>query len=263
MDFYPILGDDATFGKCRASGRGGQAGKGGTNVALPQSEIRTLGYQLDPPFVSKSIPLWSRLCQFLMVQHVPVCACFFHFAEKNKNDYHPEHREFRYGENVCFVGLLWSAPSTCPRAALKLEGKWKVSLCLVLPPQAAAGCSTSGNFCWRATFRNNCAIWKKAVMGKGPCWAIFGISPSSRWRRRHRGKLVSDCAFVFVVFSLFKRTGSPVLSWLKDFGTLARNYWFSSLRLWNPKVPPFPWKLVSKGSMRNIQWAVFVAEYEM
>ena len=48
---------------------------------------------------------------------------FFRFVEKTKNDYHPEHREFRYGENVRFVGLLRSSPSTCPRAALKLEGK--------------------------------------------------------------------------------------------------------------------------------------------
>ena len=32
-------------------------------------------------------------------------------------------------------------------AANKLEGKWKLSLCLVAPPQAAAGYSTNSSFC--------------------------------------------------------------------------------------------------------------------
>jgi len=40
-------------------------------------------------------------------------------------------------------------PAQMPRggAANKLEGKWKVSLCLVAPPQAAAGYSTNSSIC--------------------------------------------------------------------------------------------------------------------
>ena len=44
--------------------------------------------------------------------------------------------------------------------ANKLEGKWKVCFCLVALPQGAAGFSTNSSFCWRTTFRNNCAVWK-------------------------------------------------------------------------------------------------------
>ena len=41
----------------------------------------------------------------------------------------------------------------------KLEGKWKVFLCLVAPRQAAAGYSTNRSFCRRAKmFRNTCAF---------------------------------------------------------------------------------------------------------
>ena len=46
-------------------------------------------------------------------------------------------------------------------AANKLEGKWKVSLCLVAPPQAAAGYSTNSSFCWRTTFEDICAVRKE------------------------------------------------------------------------------------------------------
>ena len=45
------------------------------------------------PKIITGVLFWGLVC-------VPVSG----FAEKNKNDYHPEHREFRYGENVCFVG---------------------------------------------------------------------------------------------------------------------------------------------------------------
>ena len=49
-----------------------------------------------------------------------------------------------------------------PRTANKLEGKWKVSLCLVAPPQAAAGNSTNSSFRWHGplleTIRE--AVWK-------------------------------------------------------------------------------------------------------
>ena len=52
------------------------------------------------------------------------------------------------GANVCFHGFFWSSPSAylpiCSRSggrggavANNLEGKWKVSLFLVAPPQAA------------------------------------------------------------------------------------------------------------------------------
>ena len=41
-------------------------------------------------------------------------------------------------------------------AANKLEGKRKVSLYLVAPPQAAAGYCTNSSICWRTPFRNLC-----------------------------------------------------------------------------------------------------------
>ena len=43
-----------------------------------------------------------------------------------------------------------------PRAANKLEGKWKVSLCLVAPPQAAAEYDINSSICWRTTFEDIC-----------------------------------------------------------------------------------------------------------
>ena len=46
-------------------------------------------------------------------------------------------------------------------AANKVEGKWKVSLCLVAPPQAAAGYSINSRFCWRTTFEDICAVRKE------------------------------------------------------------------------------------------------------
>ena len=45
-------------------------------------------------------------------------------------------------------------------AANKLEGKWKVSLCLVAPPLAAAVYSANSSFCWRTTFEDICAVRK-------------------------------------------------------------------------------------------------------
>ena len=42
--------------------------------------------------------------------------------------------------------------------ANKLEDMWKVSLCLVAPPQAAAGYSTNSSSCWRTTFEDICAV---------------------------------------------------------------------------------------------------------
>ena len=53
-------------------------------------------------------------------------------------------------------------------AANKMEGKRKVSLYLVAPPQAAAVYSTNSSICWRTTFRNNYDD-KKAV-SDGFCW---------------------------------------------------------------------------------------------
>ena len=49
------------------------------------------------------------------------------------------------------------------RAANKLEGKWKVSPCLVAPPHAAAGYSTKSGICWRTTFEDICAVRKNDV----------------------------------------------------------------------------------------------------
>ena len=46
-------------------------------------------------------------------------------------------------------------------AANKLEGKWKVSLCLFAPPQAAAGYGTNSGFCRRTTFEDICAVRKE------------------------------------------------------------------------------------------------------
>ena len=43
-------------------------------------------------------------------------------------------------------------------AANTLEDKWKVSLYLVAPPQAAAGYSTTSSFCCRTTFEDICAV---------------------------------------------------------------------------------------------------------
>ena len=45
-------------------------------------------------------------------------------------------------------------------AANKLEGKRKVSLCLVAPPLAAAEYSANSSFCWRTTFEDICAVRK-------------------------------------------------------------------------------------------------------
>ena len=46
-------------------------------------------------------------------------------------------------------------------AANKSEGKWKVSFCLVAPPQAAAGYGTNSGFCRRTTFEDICAVRKE------------------------------------------------------------------------------------------------------
>jgi len=48
-------------------------------------------------------------------------------------------------------------------AANKLEGKWKVSLYLVAPPQAAAGYSTKSSICWRTTFEDICVVRNSAI----------------------------------------------------------------------------------------------------
>ena len=65
--------------------------------------------------------------------------------------------ETRYIRHKClFWWFLVVRPSL--RAANNLEGKWKVSICVVASPQAAAGYGTNNSFCWRTTFRNNCAF---------------------------------------------------------------------------------------------------------
>jgi len=59
------------------------------------------------------------------------------------------------------VFMVFCGPHLPLGAANKLEGKWKVSLYLVAPPQAAAGYSTTSSFCWRTTFEDICAVRKK------------------------------------------------------------------------------------------------------
>ena len=86
------------------------------------------------------------------------------------------------GTIVCFHGFLWSSPSTClpfclqpggRRTANKMEGKWKVFLYLVAPPQAGGVYSVNSSFCWRTTFRNNCAF----------CLAMILPRPFERQKR--------------------------------------------------------------------------------
>jgi len=62
-------------------------------------------------------------------------------------------------------------------AANKLEGKWKVSLCLVAPPQAAAEYGINSSFCWRTTFEDICAV-------RNFCWFQGSVSAdlqSDKW----------------------------------------------------------------------------------
>ena len=49
-------------------------------------------------------------------------------------------------------------------AANKMEGKLKVSLYLVAPPQAAARYRTNGSFCWSTTLRNKCQPLGKSIL---------------------------------------------------------------------------------------------------
>ena len=60
------------------------------------------------------------------------------------------------GTNVCFDVFLWSSPSTCLPICLRpgrrggrkqIGRQWKVSLCLVAPPQAAAEYGINSSFC--------------------------------------------------------------------------------------------------------------------
>ena len=46
-----------------------------------------------------------------------------------------------------------------------MEGKWKVSLYVVAPPQAAAEDNTNSSASLSTTFRNNCAVEKSFVLG--------------------------------------------------------------------------------------------------
>ena len=78
-------------------------------------------------------------------------------------------------------------------AANKLEGKWKVSLCLVAPPQADAGYSTNSSFCWRTTFEDICqplgTVQSEMVANS--------ISNRSVGVRDALGMSVSDYRYVF------------------------------------------------------------------
>ena len=68
-----------------------------------------------------------------------------------------------------FVVLTFHLPSNLfaargeGGAANKLEGKWKVSLCLVAPSQAAAVYNTNSSICRRATFEDICAVTNVTV----------------------------------------------------------------------------------------------------
>ena len=87
-------------------------------------------------------------------------------------------RQHSYYRHKCphlprFDGFFWSSPSAClpfcqsargaEGSANKMKGKRKVTLYLVAPPQAAAVCSINSSFCWRTTFRNDCAVGKQKM----------------------------------------------------------------------------------------------------
>lgn len=69
-------------------------------------------------------------------------------------------RAFRYIRSARSGCLLICLRPGGRGAANKLEIKWKVSLYVVAPPQAAVGYTTNSSFCCRATFRKNCAVLK-------------------------------------------------------------------------------------------------------
>ena len=58
--------------------------------------------------------------------------------------------------------LTFHLPSNLLAAQGEGEGKWKVSLCLVAPPEATAEYSTTSSFCWRTTLEDICAVRKVA-----------------------------------------------------------------------------------------------------
>ena len=67
---------------------------------------------------------------------------------------------FRRGPHLPLTFLFLCSPGGRRRVQKKMKVKRRVSLCLIAPPQVAAGYRTNSSFRRRTSFRNSCAISK-------------------------------------------------------------------------------------------------------